>query len=106
MEQSDHASNHGPEQSELWVGYDRLLIPFELISAVLVYQPVWDRRILHSFGTVPAGIRSVVLLHDGRVLPSSRALADLHGRWVGWQHAGRLAELEAPQDQPVTDDPQ
>ncbi len=71
--------------TELWLGLDNLLAPFELISAVLVYQPVWDRRIAQSFGHVPHAVQAVVLLTDGRVLPSRRSLADIHTRWLEWQ---------------------
>lgn len=70
---------------ELWLGYDGLIVAFAEISAVLVYQPAWDRRIAAAFGGVPPDIRAVVLLQDGRVLPARRALADLQARWATWQ---------------------
>lgn len=70
---------------ELWLGFDNLAAPFPAISAVLVYAPVWDRRIAQSYGSVPGAIQAVVLLTDGRVLPSRRSLADLHARWLEWQ---------------------
>ncbi len=92
MEHPEAAWEAEPEPRELWLGYARLVIPFELISAILVYQPIWHRRIIQCYGSVPAGIRSLVLLTDGQVLPSSRALADLHARWVAWQQAEQTTD--------------
>jgi hypothetical protein len=69
------------------LGYD-LLAPFDQISAVLVYQPAWDRRIIQAYGQVPNGIQAIVMLKDGRLLPSRRSLADLHSRWSAWQQTG------------------
>jgi len=70
---------------EVWLGYDGLVVPLSMISALLVYQPVWNRRIEHDYGHVPNDVLSVVLLHDGRVLPARRTLADLRARWSAWQ---------------------
>lgn len=70
---------------ELWLGYNELLVPFDAISALLVYQPVWDRRIAQAYGRVPSDVRAVVLLVDGRTLPARRTLSDLHARWTAWQ---------------------
>lgn len=75
---------------ELWLGYNELLVPFDAISALLVYQPVWDRRIAQAYGRVPGDVRAVVLLSDGRTLPARRTLSDLHARWTAWQ-AGQAA---------------
>lgn len=75
---------------ELWLGYDELIVPMALINALLVYQSAWDRRIAAAYGSVPGDVRTVVLLHDGRVLPSRRELADVQARWADWrarQHA-------------------
>lgn len=77
---------------ELWLGYHELLVPFDAISALLVYQPVWDRRIEQAFGRVPGDVRAVVLLCDGRTLPARRALSDLHARWTAWQADQSAAE--------------
>lgn len=66
----------------LWLGYDGLNVELAAISALLAYQPAWDRRIAHSYGSVPAGIGAVVLLRDGRVLPARRSLEDLRARWT------------------------
>lgn len=71
--------------SELWLGYNGLVAPFVEIAALMVYQLAWDRRIAQAYGSVPSGIKAVVLLTDGRVLPSRRDLADLHARWSDWQ---------------------
>ncbi len=92
MERPEDAPDASPAARELWLGYARLVIPFELISAMLVYQPIWDRRIVQCYGSLPSGIRAVVLLTNGQVLPSSRALADLHARWVGWQQAEQTTD--------------
>ena len=85
-QQPEAVTDEAPPQ-ELWLGYDGLLVPFRLISALLVYQPVWDRRIAHNYGRVPVDTQAVVLLRDGRVLPSRRTLADLRERWNAWQSA-------------------
>jgi hypothetical protein len=84
-QQSEAGSDEAPPPQELWLGYDALLVPFYLISALLVYQPVWDRRIIHDYGRVPVDTQAVVLLRDGRVLPARRTLADLRERWNAWQ---------------------
>lgn len=70
---------------ELWLGYNGAVAPFGQISAMLLYQPIWDRRLVQTGGSVPSGVQTVVLLTDGRVLPARFALADLHARWVAWQ---------------------
>lgn len=84
---SEAADDAASFQQELWLGYDGLLVPLSMISALLVYQPVWDRRIMHDYGRVPADVQVVVLLRDGRALPARRALADLRLRWNAWQTA-------------------
>lgn len=84
---SEAADDAVDDQQELWLGYDGLLVPLRMISALLVYQPVWDRRIMHDYGRVPPDVQAVVLLHDGRALPARRALADLRLRWNAWQAA-------------------
>lgn len=84
MAPSENIANEGQTPAELWLGYD-LIAPFEQISAVLAYQPAWDRRIAQAYGHVPNGIQAIVMLSDGRLLPSRRSLADLHARWTAWQ---------------------
>ncbi|HEX6289145.1 MAG TPA: hypothetical protein VFZ66_08130 [Herpetosiphonaceae bacterium] len=101
MNQRSEAGSDATAQHDLWLGYDGLLVPLSMISALLVYQPVWDRRILHDYGRVPTDIQAVVLLHDGRVLPARRALADLRARWSAWQCAQERAEADpALEEQP------
>lgn len=88
MKQGSEATDEAADvQQELWLGYDGLVVPLGMISALLVYQPVWDRRIMHDYGSVPPDVQVVVLLHDGRALPARRALADLRMRWNAWQAA-------------------
>ena len=89
---------------DLWLGYDGLVVPFRMISALLVYQPVWDRRIVHDHGRVPNDVQCVVLLHDGRVLPARRALADLRARWSAWQATGSGQQADASQRLDQSDD--
>ena len=84
MAQPEDIADDGRTPAELWLGYD-LLAPFELINAVLAYQPAWDRRIAQAYGHVPHGIQAIVMLSDGRLLPSRRSLDDLHARWTAWQ---------------------
>lgn len=84
---AEAADDPADVQQELWLGYDGLIVPLRMISALLVYQPVWDRRIMHDYGHVPSDVQAVVLLHDGRALPARRALADLRMRWNAWQAA-------------------
>jgi hypothetical protein len=70
----------------LWLGYSGLSADYGAVSALLLYQPTWDRRIIQSYGTVPAGIRCVVLLDDGRVLPAQRPIEDLRRQLSAWQN--------------------
>jgi hypothetical protein len=85
---------------EVWLGYDGGVIRFAEISALLLYQPVWDRRLRQHWGAVPAGVQTVVLLTDGRVLPARFALADLHARWVAWQRRSALGD-DRPDPSPM-----
>ncbi len=86
MAPSKNIADDGHTPTELWLGYD-LLAPYDQISAVLAYQPAWDRRIVQAYGQVPNGIQAIVMLNDGRLLPSRRSLADLHTRWTAWQQS-------------------
>jgi len=85
----------------LWLGHDGLSVELAAISALLAYQPAWDRRIAQSYGRVPDGVRAVVLLRDGRMLPARRSLDDLRARWVAWQQAGSDSS-RADTDGPLT----
>ena len=75
---------------ELWLGYSGLSVDCAAISAVLLYQPAWDRRIVQAYGQLPAGVRSVVLLDDGRVLPARRPIEDIRHQLAVW-HAEHVS---------------
>jgi hypothetical protein len=106
LTQGSEAADDAAVQQELWLGYDGLLVPLQMISALLVYQPVWDRRIMHDYGHVPADVQAVVLLHDGRALPARRALADLRLRWNAWQaaQADEANAADSSADAPAEED--
>ncbi len=70
---------------EIWLGYSGLSVDAGSISAIIQYQPAWDRRIVQSHGTVPAGVECVVVLENGDVLPASRPIDDLRSQWNTWQ---------------------
>lgn len=86
----------------LWLGVDALLAPLAEIEAVLVYRAAWNRRIIACCGRVPEGTRAVVLLRDGRALPSRRSLDDLEARWAAWRTADD--SIEGPAARPEHDD--
>ena len=69
----------------LWLGYSGLVVDCAAVSALVIYQQAWDRRILQAYGQVPSGVRCIVLLEDGRVLPSQRSIEDLHRQLASWQ---------------------
>ncbi len=71
--------------SELWLGYDNLTIACDQVAAVLIYQAALERRVRQSYGRTPANIRSVVVLTDGRYLPSSWPADELRRRVAGWR---------------------
>jgi hypothetical protein len=73
------------DDETVWLGYAGLSVAPGAVSALLVYQPTWDRRIAQSYGTIPAGIRCVVILDDGRVLPARRTIEDLRRQLSAWQ---------------------
>lgn len=106
MKQGSQAADDAAAQQELWLGYDGLLVPLQMISALLVYQPVWDRRIMHDYGHVPSDVQAVVLLHDGRALPARRALADLRSRWNAWQavQTSEPSDGDSSADAPAEED--
>ena len=70
---------------EIWLGYSGLSVESSHISAIIQYQPAWDRRIVQSHGAVPAGVQCVVVLQNGDVLPAGRAIDDLRNQWTAWQ---------------------
>lgn len=69
----------------LWLGYDELALPFREIAAVLLYQPALDGRILHAYGSVPRGVRSVVVTAAGAYLPARLSADQLRQRWAAWR---------------------
>ena len=75
---------------QMWLGYSGLAVNCAMVTAVVVYQPVWDRRILQSYGSLPAGVRCVVLLEDGQALPAQRPIEDLRRQLTAW-HTQRVS---------------
>lgn len=72
---------------EIWLGFSGLNADCREIAAIVHYQQAWDRRIVQAHGCVPAGVRSVVLLEDGRALPARRAVDELNQQWSVWRAA-------------------
>lgn len=70
---------------DIWLGYSGLTVNCAAISAVVHYQNAWDRRIVQSYGAIPPGIQSVVLLEDGRALPAQRTIEELRRQLATWQ---------------------
>ena len=70
---------------QLWLGYSGLTVDCAAVSAVVLYRQAWDRRIIQSYGTLPAGVRCVVLLEDGQALPAQRPIEDLRRQLTTWQ---------------------
>ena len=70
----------------LWLGYDDLALPFREITALLNYQPALDARIIHGYGSVPRGVRAVVVTATGIYLPARLPLSQLRRRWALWRH--------------------
>ncbi len=73
--------------AEMWLGYGGLSVPPASVSALVRYEPGWDRRIVQSYGSVPPYVEAVVLLRDGRALPAQRPVADLRRQLQQWQDA-------------------
>lgn len=69
----------------LWLGYDGLSIRFLDMTAVLLYHPSLDARIISAYGRVPANVRAVVVRSDGAYLPSSWPPEQLRQRWSHWR---------------------
>ena len=70
---------------EIWLGYADLNVQCQMIMALVQYQEAWNRRIVQTHGTLPPGVRCVVLLEDGRALPARRSVEDLRRQWTAWQ---------------------
>lgn len=73
----------------LWLGYDGLDLPFHEIVAVLLYQPALDGRIALTFGSVPGGVRAVVVTTGGAFLPARWHADQLRRRWARWRSGQR-----------------
>lgn len=69
----------------LWLGYDRLAVPYADVAAVLLYRPSLDRRIQISYGRVPRFVRSVVVTGDGAFHPSRWSAEHVRRRLARWR---------------------
>jgi hypothetical protein len=69
----------------LWLGYDGLELPFSDVVAVLLYHTALDGNIMRAYGTVPLGVRAVVVTTQGQYFPARWAAAQLRGRWARWR---------------------
>ncbi len=64
----------------LWLGYDGLSVTDTDVVAILRYTPILNGRIARSYGHVPPAIRAIVVLGDGRYLPSQWTVEQLRHR--------------------------
>jgi len=71
----------------LWLGYDNLSVRFADITAVLLYRPGLDARIIGDYGRVPPNIRAVVVTSNGMFWPSSWGVDHLRRRWSSWRES-------------------
>lgn len=78
----------GYGMNTLWLGYDGLDLPFGEIAAVLLYHPALDGRITHAYGSVPRGVRSVVVTAAGAYVPARLPAELLRRRWALWRAQG------------------
>ncbi len=69
----------------LWLGYDGLSVRFVDVTAVLLYHPSLDARIVSAYGRVPANVRAVVITGAGAFLPSSWPPEQIRQRWASWR---------------------
>ncbi|NJN15359.1 MAG: hypothetical protein HC822_03210 [Oscillochloris sp.] len=69
----------------IWLGYDGLALPFAQISVVLIYRPALDAYIVQTYGSVPRGVRSVVITADGIYWPARVPPEQLRRRWAAWR---------------------
>lgn len=72
----------------LWLGYSGLDLRFDEIVAVLYYQPALDGRIARAYGSVPRGVRAVVVTVAGGYLPARLPAELLRLRWARWRMGG------------------
>lgn len=66
----------------LWLGYDGLALATSEIVAILHYRPALDRQIIAAYGSVPSGIRAVVVTQTGAYLPTRWDVAQLRQHWA------------------------
>jgi cytochrome c biogenesis factor len=71
----------------LWLGYDGLAVPYTDVVAVLLYQPALDARIARSYGSVPLGVRAVVVTGGDVYWPSRWEAEWLRRRLADWRGA-------------------
>ena len=71
----------------LWLGYDGLTITYTDVVAVLFYTPLFDTRIIRAYGHVPPAVRAIVVLDDGRYLPSQWSVEQLRQRVFQLRHS-------------------
>ena len=71
----------------IWLGYNGLVLPFAEISVVLIYRPALDARIVQDYGSLPRGVRSVVVTAGGTYLPARFPADQLRRRWAAWRTA-------------------
>lgn len=72
---------------QIWLGYDGLVVRYVDVTAVLLYHPSLDTRIISAYGRVPANVRAIVVTDDGSYLPSSWPAEHLRQRWSSWRGA-------------------
>jgi hypothetical protein len=72
----------------IWLGYDGLDLPLGEISAVLRYQPVFDKRIEQAYGQVPPGVRAVIVTQAGAYVPARWEAQQIRQRWAAWRLEG------------------
>ena len=70
---------------QLWLGYDGLSVRYGDVTAILLYNPSLDTRIISAYGRVPTNVRAIVVTDDGSYLPSSWPAEHLRQRWSSWR---------------------
>lgn len=72
---------------QLWLGYDGLSVRYGDVTAILLYNPSLDLRIISAYGRVPTNVRAIVVTGDGSYLPSSWPAEHLRQRWSSWRES-------------------
>lgn len=70
----------------LWLGYDGLTVSYAEMVAVLFYQPTFDGHIVAAWGSVPTGVRAVVVTTDGRYFPARWRVDQVRHAWARWRN--------------------